>query len=345
MLCLLRPSPRSSSYLPRHGGSSCYVQSRPLHPPSTAKLVSFSTSEIGTRCSVSVSPVATVKANALQRPTYSAEEDEEDDDNGEDFQVLTAVRSNYNDIVIVETPKSRMLLLDSTHNVHSIVNKGKRWTGSYWDEFASLPAVVPKGPIAIFGLAGGTAAHLMLDLWPSLQLEGWEIDEILIDKAREYLGLSDLEKHTQSGGILNVHIGDCFSPSASISGGFAGIIIDLFTNGKVLPELQEVAIWLELNERLMPNGRLMVNCGGADDIRGGSINSGSAPWSQNSTIKTLFRTFPGQVSWKRMSEKHGANYLALTGHLPDLKMWSASLPSQLSSSVTQWQPCGYTIPK
>lgn len=108
------------------------------------------------------------------------------------------------------------------------------------DEFASLPAVVPKGPIAIFGLAGGTAAHLMLDLWPSLQLEGWEIDEILIDKAREYLGLSDLEKHTQSGGILNVHIGDCFSPSASISGGFAGIIIDLFTNGKVLPELQEV---------------------------------------------------------------------------------------------------------
>lgn len=117
MLCLLRPSPRSSSYLPRHGGSSCYVQSRPLHPPSTAKLVSFSTSEIGTRCSVSVSPVATVKANALQRPTYSAEEDEEDDDNGEDFQVLTAVRSNYNDIVIVETPKSRMLLLDSTRMV------------------------------------------------------------------------------------------------------------------------------------------------------------------------------------------------------------------------------------
>lgn len=26
---------------------------------------------------------------------------------------------------------------------------------------------------------GGTAAHLMLDLWPSLQLEGWEIDEIV----------------------------------------------------------------------------------------------------------------------------------------------------------------------
>lgn len=28
---------------------------------------------------------------------------------------------------------------------------------------------------------GGTAAHLMLDLWPSLQLEGWEIDPIVRD--------------------------------------------------------------------------------------------------------------------------------------------------------------------
>ena len=26
---------------------------------------------------------------------------------------------------------------------------------------------------------GGTAAHLMLDLWPELQLEGWEIDHIV----------------------------------------------------------------------------------------------------------------------------------------------------------------------
>lgn len=27
---------------------------------------------------------------------------------------------------------------------------------------------------------GGTVAHLMLDLWPSLHLEGWEIDDIVI---------------------------------------------------------------------------------------------------------------------------------------------------------------------
>jgi hypothetical protein len=47
----------------------------------------------------------------------------------------------------------------------------------------------------------------------------------LIDKAREYLGLSDLEKRTVAGGILNVCIGDAFSQSVNVSGGYAGEIL------------------------------------------------------------------------------------------------------------------------
>ncbi|XAR47990.1 Spermidine synthase [Bertholletia excelsa] len=273
-------------------------------------------------------------AHAVQRPSASnlAEEDNDDE---EGFQVVTAVRTNYNDIVIIDTRDSRMLLLDSSHNVHSIFNKGEKWTGAYWDEFASLPAVVPQGPIAILGLGGGTAAHLMLDLWPSLQLEGWEIDEILIYKAREYLGLSDLEKHTSVGGILCVHIGDAFSPLVNIPGGYAGIVIDLFSNGKVLPQLEEVATWLELSEKLMPHGRLMVNCGAANE--GTSVADGT--WIQNSTIKALCQAFPGQVNWKKLTKAEGENFLALTGPLPDLTAWSAVLPDRLSSAVKQWAPC------
>ena len=33
----------------------------------------------------------------------------------------------------------------------------------------------------------GTAAHLMLDLWPSLHIEGWEIDEIVRHNSTNYL--------------------------------------------------------------------------------------------------------------------------------------------------------------
>ncbi|XP_058084913.1 uncharacterized protein LOC131232589 isoform X4 [Magnolia sinica] len=206
----------------------------------------------------------------------------------------------------------------------------------FQDEFASLPAIVPQGPIAILGLGGGTAAHLMLDLWPSLKLEGWEIDEILLDKAREYLGLSELEKVNQAGGVLNVHVGDAFSPSAVVPGGFAGIVVDLFSDGKVLPQLQEVTTWLELNKRLMPHGRIMVNCAGAHSE---TANISDGAWVQNSTIKALCKAFPGNLSWKRMTEGEGENFLALTGPTPDLNAWSMAVPGPLSSNVTHWRPC------
>lgn len=44
----------------------------------------------------------------------------------------------------------------------------------------------------------------------------------LIDKVRDYFGLSDLEKPTETGGVLQVHIGDVFSPSEDASGRYAG---------------------------------------------------------------------------------------------------------------------------
>ncbi|XP_047315689.1 uncharacterized protein LOC124919487 [Impatiens glandulifera] len=272
-------------------------------------------------------------------PTLNLTQDEAGDGE-DDFKVLAAIQSFYNHIVIVETQESRMLLLDYTHNVHSIYRKGQTWTRSYWDEFASLPAIIPKGPIAILGLGGGTAANLMLDLWPSLELEGWEIDQLLIDKARDYLGLSELEKQTPKGGILKVNVGDALSSSVNIPGGYAGIVVDLFSNGEILPQLKEEATWLELFAKLMPNGRIMVNCGAARD---GPLEQVSPDtdntWLLNSTVKAMCKAFPGQVSWKNMPKENGLNCMALTGPLPDLKTWSSLLPDPLSSSIQQWASC------
>lgn len=44
----------------------------------------------------------------------------------------------------------------------------------------------------------------------------------LIEKARDYLGLSELEKHSQDGGGLEVQIGDVLAPSENVSGKYAG---------------------------------------------------------------------------------------------------------------------------
>ncbi|KAM1454966.1 hypothetical protein EV1_004341 [Malus domestica] len=85
----------------------------------------------------------------------------------------------------------------------------------------------------------------------------------------------------------------------------------------------DVTTWLEIKNKLMPNGRLMVNCGGineASDVRKEAAHpkhiSTDDSWLQNSTIKALSKAFPGQVSWKKMPQTFGENYLALTGPLP-----------------------------
>ncbi|KAJ0016746.1 hypothetical protein Pint_11686 [Pistacia integerrima] len=218
------------------------------------------------------------------------------------------------------------------------------------------------------------------------------VDEsYLIDKARDYFGLSYLEKPTEAGGVLHVCIGDVFSPSETVPGGYAGrktssilrlvkaivlcvcfpvhyvayspwserdeemrstnqfrffgkaycrIIIDLFSEGKVLEQLQEPATWLKLKERLMPDGRFMVNCGGIGEASETSQpESVDDTWLQNSTIKALSESFPGEVCWKRMPKRNGENFLALTGPIPDLSLWSDNVPGPLSENVKQWKPC------
>jgi len=56
---------------------------------------------------------------------------------------------------------------------------------------------------------------------------------------------------------------------------------------------------LELKGRLIPNGRLMVNCGGIEesDAINERISTKSVDnaWVENPTIKVLCEAFPGQV--------------------------------------------------
>ncbi|PON51225.1 hypothetical protein PanWU01x14_217860 [Parasponia andersonii] len=95
----------------------------------------------------------------------------------------------------------------------------------------------------------------------------------------------------------------------------------------------------------MPNGRIIVNCGGtsgASEVDPKSVDRKSfsdGSWVQNSTIKALSIAFPGQISWKRMPKDNGANFLALTGPMPDLDSWSTMVPEPLSANVKQWRPC------
>ncbi|KAI5063338.1 hypothetical protein GOP47_0021885 [Adiantum capillus-veneris] len=213
-----------------------------------------------------------------------------------------------------------------------------KYTNAYWDQFATLPPIIPEGPIAILGLGGGTSARLMLDLWPSCKLLGWEIDETLVEVAREYFGLSELETPTEQGGMLEVRLDDALEPSATVEGGFAGIIVDLFANGEVLPQLQEPEMWVELKKRLKEGGRIMINCGGICVEKSDSmseLDDGTWTWedggyAKEATLRAMVKAFP-QTLFRKMGGESD-NYMALTGPLPDLAAWAAALPSKLQEA-------------
>lgn len=62
-------------------------------------------------------------------------------------------------------------------------------------------------------------------------------------------------KPRSSGGKLTVHVGDALGQDVMVDGGFAGLIVDLFAEGRVLPALQEPHTWQQLKEKLRPGGK------------------------------------------------------------------------------------------
>ena len=93
--------------------------------------------------------------------------------------------------------------------------------------------------------------------YPTRHMAGWELDPAVVMAARLYMGMDEVE----ATGRLTCHTGDALDPGATVEGGFAGIIVDLFADGRVLPQLTTVG----------PNRIKSVSkCGGFNSNRPGS---------------------------------------------------------------------------
>ncbi|XP_039825759.1 uncharacterized protein LOC120687806 isoform X2 [Panicum virgatum] len=85
-------------------------------------------------------------------PAPPAAEEQAPQEQPHDFNLLAANRSEFNEIILViDSAAARYLVLDHNKNIHSVLPKTTVWTNSYWDEFVSLPPVVPLGPVALLG--------------------------------------------------------------------------------------------------------------------------------------------------------------------------------------------------
>ncbi|KAK7277999.1 hypothetical protein RJT34_23020 [Clitoria ternatea] len=285
----------------------------------------------------------TAKCQQQQQTTPSSVEPKRTQDDGipaEDVKMLAKFKSRHNYIRVLEVSRktdnpfrgSRLLLLDAPVNIHSISFLYKSLTKTYFDVFATLPPIVPPGPLAILGFGAGSAARILLDLYPDAVLHGWELDPAVIHVGREYFNLGKLESENQK--RLFIYVGNALN--ASLPNGFSGIVVDLFSKGSLIPELQEAATWQKMKMRLKEGGRMMVNVGGSCVEAESKVRDGKVVMQE--TLKAMREVFGEKLFVLNLGNRKDDSSLALTGDFPQPEAWKIRLPSPLKCYVDMWTP-------
>lgn len=294
------------------------------------------------------------------------------EDNSSEAWLVDEVTTPFNQISVIEIGSEAdhefagayVLKLDDRDLVHSVYWPHDRrvWTGAYYDEFTILPALLPPGPIAILGLGAGTVARLLQHVWPSRRLEGWEIDPEVVRVGRAYFGLADLEGSGQrednssrrerthpvrkgkgiSRPTLVVHVGDALKERSLAEGRFAGMIVDLYSNGRICEGLKDRSVWAILRRRLLPGGRVMVNCGGPpvangkDEVdREAVLETEEWRMGLDATFAALTAAFDGEINVKQLKGE-GGNVMVLSGGLPFSEKLSVATSFHFMNGILDW---------
>ncbi|KAG7954487.1 hypothetical protein I3843_11G021300 [Carya illinoinensis] len=284
-------------------------------------------------------PLATLKSQQNNHSSSPITKTQDDGIPIEDVKILVKFKSRHNYIRVLQVSRkadhpfagSRLLLLDGPGNIHSISFLfNKSLTNTYFDVFATLPPILPPGPLGILGFGAGSAARLCLELYPELVIHGWELDPSVIAVAREYFGLAKLERQYKE--RLFVYVGNALK--ATVRNGFSGIFVDLFSKGSLIPELQDPNTWQLLTKCLRKGGRVMVNVGGSCVEAEDSRRDGKVVMEES--LKAMRLVFGDKLYIMNLGNRTDDSSIALTGEFPDLDSWKMALPRSLRCYVDMW---------
>lgn len=141
--------------------------------------------------------------------------------------------------------------------IHAWYHSKRFLTGLAWDLIAAAPLLKASGPprsVLMLGLAGGTSFRILRHLLPDCQLVAVDIDEEMIDLAREHMHLDETG--------VEVVIADAYTWVKNTKRRFDVVIDDLYLAGKsdVYRPRDWDHQWIStLKNLLTPEGVLAVN--------------------------------------------------------------------------------------
>ena len=105
--------------------------------------------------------------------------------------LLEERESQYQYVQVVEQDGRRELQTDEGVSTQSVWRPDTVLTGGEWDMFLVVPPLVdhPVRRALIIGAAGGTTARGLATLYPGLRIDGVELDPVVSQLGRAYMGL------------------------------------------------------------------------------------------------------------------------------------------------------------
>jgi len=171
--------------------------------------------------------------------------------------LLAEAESAYHYIQVLDDDGVILLALNEGHAIHSIYDPSTPITGGPWDYFSVAPLFLEAAPplksSLIIGLAGGTAARTILDIYPESTVDGVEIDEEIVSLGREYFSLDDPRISTE------VEDGRFYLTTSDRSWDLIGI--DAYRQPYIPFHLTTTEFFQETARHLTEDGVVVVNAG------------------------------------------------------------------------------------
>jgi len=167
--------------------------------------------------------------------------------------------SAYNYIQVQEKNEYRILRLNEGQGIHSIYHPTQENFFGPWEQVLSAPYFYYPDPdtptiqtAAILGMAGGTSAIQLQNIFPEAHIDGFEIDPAIIDAGKRFFGLRETKK-------LQVYTQDArwgLSHSDQI---YNLISVDAYDPPYIPWHLTTLEFFTDIYDHLSSNGTLVIN--------------------------------------------------------------------------------------
>lgn len=175
--------------------------------------------------------------------------------------LLYETESQYNYIQVQQQSGFTLLRLNEGQGIHSMYHPDTLDYHATWRQVIAAPFfnAPPYKPtdvqnIAILGLAGGTSARQAASVFPNSHIDGFEIDETIIDVGEKYFGLDEINN-------LTVYSQDARLGLRGSHTKYQIISIDAYRPPYIPAHLTTVEFFSEVYDHLADDGVLVINVG------------------------------------------------------------------------------------